>query len=121
MPVDFRYCRSESCAVPGPEAAHLTASNRRTTAFTSVDDRRRSAGVARIDYWAYRPGLAWQRVTRRTTSAEVAALASTPLLETADPRLVPLETLPGHNHYDFPAREEPPWRWQLTNARRGTP
>jgi len=26
---------------------------------------------------------------------------------------VPLETLPGRNHYDFPASEEPPWRWQV--------
>ena len=25
----------------------------------------------------------------------------------------PLETLPGRNHSDFPAGEEPPWRWQV--------
>jgi hypothetical protein len=43
----------------------------------------------------------------------VAAFASTPLLETQNPRLVPLETLPGRNHYDFPPDEEPPWRWRV--------
>ena len=50
---------------------------------------------------------------RRASSAEVAASASTPLLESANPRLVPLETLPGRNHYDFSGAEEPPWRWQV--------
>ena len=48
---------------------------------------------------------------RRGSSRDIAANASTPLLEAANPRLVPLETLPGRNHYDFPAGEEPPWRW----------
>src|SRR3954447_17652783 len=42
VPVDFRRCRRESCAVAaGP---HLTASNRRTTAFTELRDRRASLG-----------------------------------------------------------------------------
>src|SRR5215208_5503044 len=41
MPVDFRYCRSAGCALPG-ESPRLTASNRRTTAFVSVEDDRRS-------------------------------------------------------------------------------
>jgi hypothetical protein len=44
---------------------------------------------------------------------EVAAAAKTPLLETAVPRLVPLETLAGRNHYTFPRSEEPPWRWRV--------
>jgi hypothetical protein len=43
----------------------------------------------------------------------VQEMASTPLLEAANPRLVPLETLAGRNHYDFPVREEPPWRWRV--------
>jgi hypothetical protein len=30
-----------------------------------------------------------------------------------DPNLVPLETLPGRNHYVFPSRERPPWQWRL--------
>jgi len=34
--VDFRRCRSASCALPGPRSPRLTASNRRTTAFVSV-------------------------------------------------------------------------------------
>jgi hypothetical protein len=35
------------------------------------------------------------------------------LLETAVPRLVALETLAARNHLDFPAGEEPPWRWRV--------
>lgn len=110
--VDFRYCRRESCAV-STGASDLTASNRRTTAFTSVDDRRRAGGGVEVTYWLYRPTLAWERVVRRASSADVQAAAKTPLLETDVPRLVPLETLPGRNHYEFPRAEEPPWRWRV--------
>ncbi|SRR6266536_2309683 len=111
-PVDFRYCRSESCAAPGDRLG-LTASNRRITAFTSVIDHRRAGGEVEITYWLYRPGLGWDRAVRRANSDDVAELAKTPLLESANPRLVPLETLPGRNHYAFPSREEPPWRWRV--------
>jgi len=110
MPVDFRYCRRESCAMPG-ERPDLTQSNRRVTAFTSVVDRRRAGGLVEITYWLYRPGLGWTRAVRHAGAADVARHASTPLLETANPRLVPLETLPGRNHYAFPAAERPPWQW----------
>jgi hypothetical protein len=48
---------------------------------------------------------------RHAGAADIAHDASTPLLETANPRLVPLETLPGRNHYTFPAAERPPWQW----------
>jgi len=110
-PVDFRYCRSESCAVAaGP---HLTASGRRTTAFTEVADRRRALGWVEISYWLYRPTIGWERVTRRATQADVEAASGTPVLLKDDPALVPLETLPGRDHYDFPAGEEPPWRWRV--------
>jgi len=112
VPVDFRYCRSASCAVPGP-SDRLTASNRRTTAFVSVDDRRRAGGDVRVTYWLYRPTLGWERIERRASSAEVAALADTPLLDSQDPKLVPLETLVGRNHFDFVDGEEPPWRWEV--------
>jgi hypothetical protein len=112
MPVDFRYCRSASCAQPG-SSERLTASNRRTTAFLSIDDRRPAGGGVLITYWLYRPTLGWERIERRASSADVAALAGTPLLETQDPKLVPLETLAGRNHFDFPAGEEPPWRWRV--------
>jgi Flp pilus assembly pilin Flp len=114
-PVDFRYCRRESCAAPSGRPG-LTLSNRRMTAFTSVVDRRRAGGAAEISYWLYRPGLGWSRVRREATSAYVAAHASTPLLEADNPRLVPLETLPGRDHYDFPQVEEPPWRWQVESV-----
>jgi hypothetical protein len=112
--VDFRYCRRPSCAVPVDD--HLTESNRRTTAFTSVEDQRRAGGGVEITYWIYRPTLGWESVVRRADSADVEAAASTPLLESADPRLVPLETLPGRNHYDFPPSEEPPWRWKVESV-----
>jgi len=112
VPVDFRRCRRESCAVAaGP---HLTASGRRTTAFTQLDDRRRTAGWVEIVYWLYRPGLGWQRVTRRAGRAQVKAASHVRVLLSDDPALVPLETLPGRDQYDFPATEQPPWRWRVT-------
>jgi hypothetical protein len=115
VPVDFRRCRRESCAVPQPGAAglHLTTSGRRTTAFTEVEDRRRTLGWVELTYWHYRPGLGWDRVVRRATQAEIEAASQVRVLVEDDPALVPLETLPGRDHYEFPASEEPPWRWQL--------
>jgi hypothetical protein len=112
LPVDFRYCRRESCATLGVRSG-LTRSNRRVSAFTSVVDRRRSGGPVEITYWWYRPTVGWTHTTRRASSAEVAGHASTPLLETDNPRLVPLETLPGRNHYRFPPGELPPWQWRV--------
>lgn len=111
VPVDFRYCRSESCAIAA--GSHLTASRRRTTAFTQIDDQRRSRGWVELTYWLYRPGLGWSRVVRRATEPDVEAASDTPVLLKDDPLLVPLETLPGHDHYDFPPNEEPPWRWNV--------
>lgn len=112
-PVDFRYCRRESCALPGERSPKLTASNRRTTAFVSIDDRRRSDRTLTVTYWLYRPTLGWERIEREATSDDVARHAKTRLLADDVPVLVALETLAGRNHYDFPAREEPPWRWQV--------
>jgi hypothetical protein len=112
MPVDFRRCRRPSCAVAaGP---HLTASNRRTTAFTELVDRRAAGGGVELTYWLYRPGLGWEAVRRRAGAAEVAAAADVEVREDQDPALVPLETLPARNHYEFPAAEAPPWQWQVT-------
>ena len=111
MPVDFRRCRRESCAVAaGP---HLTASGRRTTAFTEVVDRRSSSGWIDVVYWLYRPTIGWQRLSRRATQLDVEAAAGVEVLLRDDPALVPLETLPGRNHYEFPASEEPPWQWRV--------
>jgi hypothetical protein len=111
VPVDFRRCRSESCAVAaGP---HLTASGRRTTAFTQIDDLRRSLGWVELTYWLYRPGLGWERVVRRAGRAQVDAARHVRVLLGDDPALVPLETLPGRNHYEFPADERPPWQWHI--------
>ncbi len=111
MPVDFRRCRQESCAVAaGP---HLTASGRRTTAFIELVDLRRSSGWVEITYWLYRPTLGWTRVVRHATAADIEAAAGVVVRAEDDPALVPLETLPGRNHYEFPAGEQPPWQWQV--------
>jgi hypothetical protein len=111
VPVDFRRCRRESCAVAaGP---HLTASRRRTTAFTQLLDRRRSDGWIELTYWLYRPTLGWERIVRRAGQAQIDAAANVPVLIEDDPALVPLETLPGRNHYAFPPGERPPWQWQV--------
>jgi Flp pilus assembly pilin Flp len=111
VPVDFRRCRRESCAVAaGP---HLTASGRRTTAFTELIDRRGSAGWVAVVYWLYRPTLGWERLARRATQADVETTAGTEVRAEDDPALVPLETLPGRNHYEFPAGEQPPWQWRV--------
>ena len=111
MAVDFRRCRRESCAIAaGP---HLTASGRRTTAFTELIDRRAVEGWVEIVYWLYRPTLGWERIARRATQADVEAAAGVEVLVKDDPALVPLETLPGRNHYEFPVGERPPWQWHV--------
>jgi len=110
-PVDFRRCRRESCAVAaGP---HLTASGRRTTAFTELIDRSTAEGWVEIVYWLYRPTLGWERIARRANEADVEAAAGVEVLAEDDPALVPLETLPGRNHYEFPPGEQPPWQWRV--------
>jgi hypothetical protein len=112
VPVDFRRCRRESCAVAaGP---HLTASNRLLTAFTEIVDRRRSLGWVEIVYWLYRPGLGWERLARRVGQAEIDAASGVEVRLGEDPALVPLETLPGRNHYEFPPGERPPWQWHVS-------
>jgi hypothetical protein len=111
VPVDFRRCRRESCAVAaGP---HLTASGRRTTAFTQLIDRRRSLGWVELVYWLYRPGLGWERTVRRADQSQIDAAGHVRVLFRDDPALVPLETLPGRDHYEFPPGEQPPWRWHV--------
>ena len=111
-PVDFRRCRRQSCAVAA--GSHLSASNRRTTAFTELVDQRRSLGWVEIVYWLYRPSIGWESVRRRASQADVEAAAGVEVRASADPALVPLETLPGRNHYEFPAGERPPWQWHVT-------
>jgi hypothetical protein len=111
VPVDFRRCRRESCATAG--SGRLTASGRRITAFTAIDDRRRTLGWVELTYWLYRPGLGWEGIVRRAGRSQAEAASRVPVLLEDDPALVPLETLPGRDQYDFPASEEPPWRWHV--------
>jgi hypothetical protein len=112
LPVDFRYGRQPSCAALGAEPG-LTASVRRVTEFTSVEDGRPAGGAVRITYWLYRPGQRWQRIDRSAGAAEIAAASHLRLSLDDDPALVPLETLSGRDHYAFPPTEEPPWRWSV--------
>lgn len=121
VPIDFRRCRSASCAIPrtGAEGRHLTVSGRRTTAFTEVDTSGAGGsgdavpGAVAITYWLYRPTIGWEAVRRLASPGTVDAAAGVSVLVSDDPALVPLETLPGRNHYEWPAGEEPPWRWRV--------
>lgn len=113
--VDYRHCRQVGCATyAGP---HLTPSNRRTTAFTSIGGA--GAGGVAIDYWIYRPTVGWERIRELVDAGELEGFARVPLLESADPVLVPLETLLGRDDAAFPAGEEPPWRGRI-ESRWGT-
>lgn len=120
VPVDFRYCQRASCAVPqsGERGARLTTANRRTTVFTEVADQR-SRGFIEITYWLYRPTLGWEQLIKRATPADVAQAGGTRVLLKDSPRLVPLEILPGRNHYELPTGEEPPWRWKIQPTHKG--
>lgn len=110
-PVDFRYCQRPGCAVPAGDD-RLTTSNRRLTLFTEVRRLKASEGWT-IKYWFYRPSIGWELVERKTGPEEIQAASGTRVLLQDSPRLVPLEILPGRNHYDLPAGDEPPWRWKV--------
>ncbi len=106
--VDYRRCRQPSCAIAASE--RLTTANRRTTAFTSIRDDRRTDGTVTIDYWIYRPTIGWELISREVRPEEIVDYADTPLLDSANPALVPLETLLGRDDARFSTGEEPPWR-----------
>jgi hypothetical protein len=112
LPVDFRYCRQTSCATPGRDPG-LTSSGRRVTEFISVEDLRRSGGTVRVTYWLYRPGQRWERIARTAWGPQLETASSIRLDVEDDPALVPLETLPGRDHYRFPPLERPPWQWSV--------
>jgi len=114
LPIDFRYCRRMSCAAPSGDPG-LSSSGRRVSEFTAVEDLRPSGGPVRVTYWLYRPGLPWERIVRTAGAAEIVAASSLTLSLDDDPALVPLETLPGRDHYTFPVREQPSWRWTVPN------
>ncbi len=114
VPVDFRYCQRPSCAIPqaGERGARLTTANRRTTVFTQVADHR-AEGYVEITYWLYRPGLGWEALRKRAGAGDIAAASGIRVLLKDSPVLVPLEILPGRNHYELPPGEQPPWRWKV--------
>jgi hypothetical protein len=51
------------------------------------------------------------RVERTGGAIEIAAASGLRLSLEDDPALVPLETLPGRDHYVFPQAERPQWQW----------
>ncbi len=65
--------------------------------------------------------LDWDRIVRSAGAAEIAAASSIRLSLKDNPALVPLETLPGRDHYLFPPGEEPPWRWSIPSRPSGHP
>jgi hypothetical protein len=109
--VDYRRCRQPGCAIPSDDELQVTTSNRRSTAFTAI--REQADGAVAIDYWIYRPTVGWQQVSERAERGEIESLAPTPLLDSASPVLVPLETLLGRDEARFRAGEEPPWRGEI--------
>lgn len=115
LPVDFRYCRRRSCAVPadGARGRLLSRSNRRATAFVEVVDMRRRGGGLEVVFWLYRPGEGWQTIRRHIDAGTARALASVARRPGGTPELVPLETLPGRNHYRFSSSERPGWQWRV--------
>ena len=62
------------------------------------------------------PASAGNGSSAAPTRRQVDAASRRPVLLKDDPALVPLETLPGRDHYDFPAGERPPWQWQVEAA-----
>jgi hypothetical protein len=66
-----------------------------------------------VTKWLYVPGQRWERVPRTASTQQIVAASGIRLRVEDDPALVPLETLPGRDHYRFPPLEEPPWRWRL--------
>ena len=59
------------------------------------------------------PGAGWHGIASAAGLAESAAASSIRLNLEDDPALVPLETLPGRDHYLLPPGDEPPWRWSI--------
>ncbi len=67
----------------------------------------------RVTKWPWIPGLGWERILRTGDATELEAASAIRLNLEDDPALVPLETLPGKDHYDLPGGDEPPWRWRI--------
>ena len=101
--VDFRYCRQPSCAVPAGDAG-LTASNRRVTAFTAVDDERRAGGGVRVTYWIYRPSLGWESEVRHADGADVTAAPRRRCSRPRSPGWSPSRPFPAATTTTSPAR-----------------
>ncbi len=62
---------------------------------------------------SYLPTIGWEEASEEIGAAEIDSYASTPLLDSSSPALVPLETLLGRDDARFSAGEEPPWRGQV--------
>ena len=97
IPVDFRHCRSESCAAPASPGG-------RPTAFTSIRDERRALGWVELTYWMYRPSIGWERVVRRATAADIEAAAGISVLLEGRPDARPTRDHVGPRSVRVPSR-----------------
>ena len=81
-----------------------------------MEDRRSAGGAGPGHLLALPAGrCAGSESSAPPGPAEIAAASSIRLNLEDDPALVPLETLPGRDHYLFPPGEEPPWRWSIVS------
>ena len=113
LPVDFRYCRQPSCAAPGSDpGAHRIAPPGDRVHLGRGPSPLRRPGPDHLLALPPRARLGADRA-RSPAPREIAAASSIRLNLEDDPALVPLETLPGRDHYGFSPAEEPPWRWRL--------
>ena len=55
-----------------------------------------------VTKWLYLPGRGWEAIEQVAEAAEIEAASRLTLSLEDDPALVPLETLPGRDHYRFP-------------------
>jgi len=93
------------------EVARLKDVLAHTSSSTTQDDVRKQIRTQQrlVGYW--------QRAYVELISVEPSSDAGgLQILDSANPVLVPLETLYGRDHYDFPPAEEPPWRWKVESV-----
>ena len=121
VPVDFRYCRQASCAAPGGDPGLTALGPPRDRVHLGGGPARLGRARSGSPTGSTGPACAGSESSAPPDPAEVTAASSIRLSLEDDPALVPLETLPGRDHYLFPPGEEPPWRWSIVSRPSGRP
>ena len=93
-------------------------SGSRKDASRSPPSRAQECGLLSGPRW---PGLGWRRIVRTAWALQIDAASHLRLSLEDDPDLVPLETLPGRDFYDFPPGDDPPWHWSIVSRPSGRP